>query len=116
MNDDKKRKKKQEKNDDYYENDKRYKSPSKSNRNISKININTDDSYKSDRNHRSRRRKEKKKVSFSAKVIVTDVECWKQYNLEQNSKDDIDALIKYSSSYQNKKGRDPNVKCTCLIF
>ena len=53
-----------------------------------------------------------KKVKF-ADVNVINVENWKKYNLNMTAEENLEELINVSN---NKKGRQKNISCTCIVF
>ena len=73
-----------------------------------------------------------KKVKINKKIEIIDVECWKQYNLEQTANENLEELL--IMEYENKKtdknnknnnnenkikrvrGKEGNVSCTCIII
>ena len=73
--------------------------------------------------------KNSKKVKFSDKVEIIDVECWKKYNLEQTADENIEDYLeelerneeqetKKSKNSKNKrtKSKTDNVFCTCILI
>ena len=73
--------------------------------------------------------KNSKKVKFSDKVEIIDVECWKKYNLEQTADENIENYLeelerndeqetKKSKNSKNKrtKSKTDNVFCTCILI
>ena len=73
--------------------------------------------------------KNSKKVNFSDKVEIIDVECWKKYNLEQTADENIENYLedlerneeqetKKSKTNKSKrtKSKTDNVFCTCILI
>ena len=73
--------------------------------------------------------KNSKKVKFSDKVEIIDVESWKKYNLEQTADENIENYLeelerneeqetKKSKNSKNKrtKSKTDNVFCTCILI
>ena len=65
----------------------------------------------------------RKKVKFNEDIKIIDVECWKEYNLENTVEENFDDLNNENSG---KKGEENNIRkkndkkekisCTCLII
>ena len=53
-----------------------------------------------------------KRVKF-ADVDVINIENWKKYNLNMTSEENLEELINVSN---NKKGRQKNISCTCILY
>ena len=74
----------------------------------------------------TKNKKTKKKVNFIDKAIIIEVECWKAYNLEQTSDDNIENYIKElekdkeknndTSNNRKNQSKKEEVTCTCNII
>ena len=71
----------------------------------------------------------KKRVKFNDDVIIIDIECWKEYNLEQTADENSDDFteditnveevkeVKKKKKDKNKRNNNKNdISCTCLII
>ena len=75
----------------------------------------------------------KKKVKFNDDIIIIDIECWKEYNLEQTADENIEDFNVESNSNEetnikkkekksknkgkkNNNNKENNISCTCLII
>ena len=74
----------------------------------------------------------KKKVKINDDITIIDIECWKEYNLEQNADENNeefnvetnnneDTNIKKKEKKNKSKGKrnnnkENNISCTCLII
>ena len=79
----------------------------------------------------------KKRVKFKKNITVIDVECWKEYNLEQVAEENFDNIVEDIDDDENKKdkkgkkkkkkkknneennnnnNKKENISCTCLII
>ena len=67
-----------------------------------------------DNNENTNKKSTKKKVKFTDKVIIIDVECWKQYNMEQTADENFDNVNeednKIEENNENKNTDDNNTK------
>ena len=53
-----------------------------------------------------------KRVKF-ADIDIINIENWKKYNLNMTSEENLEELINVSN---NKKGRQKNISCTCILY
>ncbi len=53
-----------------------------------------------------------KRVKF-ADIDVINIENWKKYNLNMTAEENLEELINVSN---NKKGRQKNISCTCILY
>ena len=79
----------------------------------------------------------KKRVKFKKNITVIDVECWKEYNLEQVAEENFDNIVedidddgnkkdkkgkkkkkkkKNNEENNNNNNKKENISCTCLII
>ena len=65
----------------------------------------------------------KKKVKFSDDIIIIDIECWKEYNLENTVEENFDDLNNENSdkkdeenNIRKKNDKKEKISCTCLII
>ena len=74
-----------------------------------------------------------KKVKINKKIEIIDVECWKQYNIEQTAEENLEEFLileyekkkkeeeeKKNNNNENKikrlRGKEENISCTCIII
>ena len=58
--------------------------------------------------------KKRKTVSFSDKINIINVECWKKYNTDMSEQSEMNILRKKIEEYKLKEGE--RVICSCGIF
>ena len=75
----------------------------------------------------------KKKVKINDDITIIDIECWKEYNLEQTADENIEDFNVESNSNEetnikkkekknknkgkkNNNNKENNISCTCLII
>ena len=74
-------------------------------------------------------KKNSKKVKIIDNIEIIDVECWKQYNLEQTVDDNIEDYLEEierneelnnkkpkNSNNKRSKSKTENVTCTCVLI
>ena len=72
-------------------------------------------------------------MKFNDDIIIIDIECWKEYNLEQTADENIEDFNVESNSNEetnikkkekknknkgkkNNNNKENNISCTCLII
>ena len=65
----------------------------------------------------------RKKVQFNEDIKIIDVECWKEYNLENTVEENFDDLNNENSdkkdeenNIRKKNDKKEKISCTCLII
>ena len=65
----------------------------------------------------------RKKVKFNKDIKIIDVECWKEYNLENTVEENFDDLNNENSdkkdeenNIRKKNDKKEKISCTCLII
>ena len=65
----------------------------------------------------------RKKVKFNEDIKIIDVECWKEYNLENTVEENFDDLNNENSdkkdeenNIRKKNDKKEKISCTCLII
>ena len=65
----------------------------------------------------------RKKVKFNKDIKIIDVECWKEYNLENTVEENFDDLKNENSdkndeenNIRKKNDKKEKISCTCLII
>ena len=65
----------------------------------------------------------RKKVKFNEDIKIIDVECWKEYNLENTVEENFDDLNNENSDKKDEKNnirkkndKKEKISCTCLII
>ena len=83
-------------------------------------------------NEKINKTQNKKKVKFTSEVIIINVECWKEYNMEQCADENFDNINEEENNIENneennnnsnnnnnvrkKRTKSNNVVCSCNLI